>query len=65
MIWIIGGVLDLQILLSCPCDVYEWSGVTKDERDCDLISSKYDYDNKYKPKCLMAAVELVSRLRES
>ena len=45
MIWVIGGVLDLWIPLSCACDVCKQSGVAKDERDCDLISSKYDYDN--------------------
>lgn len=44
---VIGDVSDLPMPLSCVCDVCEQSGVVEDERDCDLISSKYDYDNTF------------------
>ena len=46
MIWVVDGVLDLWILLSCTCDVCEWSGIAEDEIDHKLISGEYNYDNK-------------------
>ena len=45
MIWVVDGVLDLWIPLSCTCDVCEQSGIAEDEIDCELISGEYNYDN--------------------